>query len=384
MDKKVKKIIGKDSPKRIEELDILKALAIICIVAGHSDAPFTHFLCLFHVAVFFTASGFFFKERSSDDLNGLFRGIKSKFKQLWFPFFVWNMIFVLLHNCFIRINIYTDNPDIFNYVSGTYIGTKDYYDLSQMLIRIVKGSAFRTEEGLLGACWFLETLFLVSIGYLVVDFIIKRLFKKHILIIQGIIAILLLAVGFFCSLKGLALFGLARALSSYWLYYIGHVLAVYKDRYINWSALRYGIVLVISFCILLGLNMIGSIVLSANNYENPVYLIATSISGWCFLFSLAHFIGMIPGLKKLMATVGKRTLSVVLFHFLAMKTVAVIIIMYYGLPAFCVSAFPNLYGEKGWWALYTIVGVGLPVLANMIYHLLIDRITTLGSKLKLG
>ena len=39
--------------KRVDELDILKAIAIICMVAGHAGAPFTHFIYLFHMAVFF-------------------------------------------------------------------------------------------------------------------------------------------------------------------------------------------------------------------------------------------------------------------------------------------------------------------------------------------
>ena len=55
--------------QRIEELDIVKALGIICMVAGHSDAPFTHFIYLFHMAVFFMAAGFFFKDETSNDFR---------------------------------------------------------------------------------------------------------------------------------------------------------------------------------------------------------------------------------------------------------------------------------------------------------------------------
>ena len=55
--------------QRIEELDIVKALGIICMVAGHSDAPFTHFIYLFHMAIFFMAAGFFFKDETSNDFR---------------------------------------------------------------------------------------------------------------------------------------------------------------------------------------------------------------------------------------------------------------------------------------------------------------------------
>ena len=50
--------------KRIEELDILKALGIIYMVAGHSGVPFRRFIYLFHMAAFFVASGFFYKSSS--------------------------------------------------------------------------------------------------------------------------------------------------------------------------------------------------------------------------------------------------------------------------------------------------------------------------------
>ena len=386
--KKIEKYTsGREKKKRVEEIDILKALAIICIVAGHSGAPFTHFIYLFHVAVFFIASGFFFKNISSEDFRALFRGIRKKFKQLWLPFFVWNMVFVFLHNFFIEINVYTDNPEIMNYVSGRFIGTTDRYNLSQMITNTAKGAIFCSEEKLLGACWFLKILFFVSIGYLIVDYIIKKIFKKHILIIQGIISVVLLLLGFLCSIKRLDLFGLPLVASFYCLYYIGHVFAVYKDKYISWNSFIYGIGLVISFFLLIGLNRIGNIELGDNSYENPLFLIVASFSGWCFLFCLAHFISMIPiqALKRCMTTIGKRTLSVVVFHFLAMKTVSLIIIGSFKLPAFCISAFPNLYGEKNvWWLAYIVAGIGLPVLMNILYHVIFDNtVKVLKSKIKM-
>lgn len=39
------------------------------MVAGHSDAPFTHFIYLFHMAIFFMAAGFFFKDETSNDFR---------------------------------------------------------------------------------------------------------------------------------------------------------------------------------------------------------------------------------------------------------------------------------------------------------------------------
>ena len=45
---------------RIEEIDIVKAIGIICMVLGHADFPGTRFVYLFHMAVFFIASVYLF------------------------------------------------------------------------------------------------------------------------------------------------------------------------------------------------------------------------------------------------------------------------------------------------------------------------------------
>ena len=83
--------------QRIEELDIVKALGIICMVAGHSDAPFTHFIYLFHMAVFFMAAGFFFKDETSNDFRSVINTTKRKLLQLWLPFLFGMLLEVVNH-----------------------------------------------------------------------------------------------------------------------------------------------------------------------------------------------------------------------------------------------------------------------------------------------
>lgn len=95
---------------RVEEIDILKAFGIITMVAGHAGAPFSKFFYLFHMPVFFMASGFFFKDKTSDSFKGVIKSIISKIKTLWAPFVIWNSIYVLFHNIFLKINVYTNNP----------------------------------------------------------------------------------------------------------------------------------------------------------------------------------------------------------------------------------------------------------------------------------
>lgn len=111
-----------DNKNRIDEIDIIKSLGIICMVAGHAGAPFTHFVYLFHIAIFFIASGYFFKQDSAMNFYTIKAAMFRKMKQLWLPFVIWNSIYILFHNFFIKINVYTDNPEILNCVSGGVLG----------------------------------------------------------------------------------------------------------------------------------------------------------------------------------------------------------------------------------------------------------------------
>lgn len=353
--------------KRIEEIDIVKALAIICMVVGHSGAPFTDFVYLFHMAVFFIASGFFYKNSSSDSLQGMIELIIRKMKQLWIPYFVWNMIFTILNNLFITINIYTSNQEVMNYVSGKYVETHGIMGLADMVKNIVAGAVFSGGTEIGGAFWFLKILFMVSVSYCIVDFFIKKIIKKYILVVQLFVSLVLLIFGYWCYGNGINTFGVPQMASCYCLYYMGYLLGIVKDKYCNWNWKQHLPTIFISFLTLLFLENVGKISLGSNSYVNPAFLMLASLAGWCLLYGIAYFINLLK-VKKIFLEIGKRTLSIVIFHFLAFKIVASVIVLVYELPSFCIAAFPNLYGDKGmWWLLYSIVGVTVPILLNVMY-----------------
>lgn len=360
--------------KRIEEIDILKALGIICMVAGHASAPFTHFLYLFHMAVFFIASGFFFKTETSDDFASAAKQIKVRLLQLWLPFFVWNTIFSVLHNYFVLINVYTDNPALQNYVSEDFVCKTTSYSYPGILKSIANGVLFSSSEPMFGTSWFLKVLFIVSVCYLIVDYLVKKVLKNHVLFFQTLVSLILLLFGYLCFLKGISAKGIAQAASFYCLYHSGRLLYLIKERYADWSWRSYLMILGVSFILLLFLNSMGSIALNRNSYENPFFLIAASMAGWAFLYSISFFIKQTKTMKSLMLIIGRRTLTIVILHFLSFKIVAACVVEFYKLPPFCLAALPNLYGDKGaWWLAYVLVGVGIPVIANICYRTVVDK-----------
>lgn len=130
---------------------------------------------------------------------------------------------------------------------------------------------------------------------------------------------------------------------------------------------------VISFVFLYILGKFGSVSLNINSYTNPLFLILTSLSGWFVLYGMSALIKNFTLLKNILIVIGRHTLSIVALHFLAFKTVEIIVVLVYGLPDFCLAAFPNLYGSVGvWWIAYTIAGVAIPVILNLIYEKCMD------------
>ncbi len=48
---------------RNTKIDVIKGMAIILVVLGHCGFPATNFIYLFHMAVFFIASGYCWNEK---------------------------------------------------------------------------------------------------------------------------------------------------------------------------------------------------------------------------------------------------------------------------------------------------------------------------------
>lgn len=360
--------------KRLVEIDLIKGMGIICMVAGHAGAPFTHFIYLFHMAIFFVASGFLYSERASRDVSSVLQTIRRRLRSLWVPFFVWNMVYVLLHNLFIHVNVYTDNPAIVEYVSGKHIHTTAFYTLPDMLSRIAKGLLFGTSEELFVASWFLKSLFVITVVYVVVDYVARRL-GVNALLVQSVVSVALLALGFACSVKGMGFMGLEKAASFYCLYFTGRILALRKEIYAEWGWRQQLPICLASFGVLLVLNRLGSIELVENYYQNPAFLVACTLAGWAFLYSASFFIKRLPLTRRVIVGIGKRTLAIVILHFLAFKIVETLVVASLGMPSFCIAAFPNLYGERGlWWLAYTIVGVAVPVVLKMFHTSVVARL----------
>lgn len=167
-------------------IDIIKGIGIILMVGGHCGMPFTHFIYLFHMAIFFMASGYCFNAANSETLQGVLSFVKRKFKGLWFPYVLWTAVFSVLHNIFIKIGIYSSEP----------------WSISEIGKNIVKSFLLHGHTQLGSALWFISTLMQIAVLYCCIDYVVKKVTvsKKADFLLQGAVSIVFLAVGYRCAL----------------------------------------------------------------------------------------------------------------------------------------------------------------------------------------
>jgi len=141
--------------ERYSWVDVLKFLGIFYIFIGHfgeAGGKFYPFVFQFHVALFFFASGFFFKNESN---KNFFTFIKEKFVKIMVPYFIFTFIHFILY-------IIQNNLEL-----RTIMGWIPW---------ILKGIRNTVPAG---SVWFLPCLFVMQLLY----FIINRILKKKSLVL---------------------------------------------------------------------------------------------------------------------------------------------------------------------------------------------------------
>lgn len=167
-------------------IDIIKGIGIILMVGGHCGMPFTHFIYLFHMAIFFMASGYCFNASNSETMQDVLSFVERKFKGLWFPYVLWTAVFSLLHNVFIKAGIYSPTP----------------WSISEIGKNIIKSFFLHGHTQLGSALWFISALMQIAVLYCCIDYVIKKVTvsKKANFLLQGAVSIVFLAVGYRCAL----------------------------------------------------------------------------------------------------------------------------------------------------------------------------------------
>lgn len=178
-------MINTDKIERNKVIDIIKGYGICLMVCGHSGAPFTNWIYLFHMALFFIASGYLWNERNVVTKKNVVQYVKRKAKSLWVPFVLINLFFTVTQNFFLKIGIYSTDAGA-SVLPVTPLGT------SAAIRKVLGNFIFSGGSQLAGATWFLRSLFCISIVNAVITYLLKNIISKKTYVF---IAMVVAAIG---------------------------------------------------------------------------------------------------------------------------------------------------------------------------------------------
>ena len=339
---------------RDESISIAKGIAILLMVLAHTY--FSQYgnlwINMFHMPLFFFFAGYCFKDKYIKQPK-IF--LQKRIIGLYKPFVKWSIVFLLLHNVFFYLNIYSGDFGFKGNVSHIYTWKDFVIRLFYILTRMSDC------EQLLGGYWFLKSLFVGSIlGY----FTITKV--KSFKIGGGIL--LCLTIGLVWLHKSVPYFGIgAKEFFSAEFFVIGYYYKTFGCKlHEKWYVLPIGIMLVT-----MGVQFYQATLLKFEWWQVIPYLI-TSITGLLAVFYLSKIIASHDSFcKVLLVYTGSNTLPILTWHMLSFKIVSLLIINVYGLPMERLAEFPVIeeYSRQGWFILYFIVGTIVPLLMTKSKYL---------------
>lgn len=334
--------------------DIVKGIAILSIVIGHTCHFMSRFVYLYHIVIFFFVSSYLFSEKKYGNRPVYYSFIRFKKNYKFYIFYA--IIFVLLHNVFIDLHLINSN----------------LYDMKDTLIALARSFLFKCPEPFGGAFWFLPVLIVSSSIFAFVLYFTKKIKTQKISNVMFLLLnIIFSIVGYILCKKNIYLtFNIQISFLVMPICAIGFYMKKYKEKLCK--AFKYKNILeIIAFIfsflfLLLCVNKFNFRVdLSANIVPFFPTFLFISICGIYLVCYLAKIIINIPIIKKYFEFIGKYSFDIMALHFFIIKIVDVIYSFIINEKSISTIAhFPTAF-SKQLWLVYIIIGTSIPALIGL-------------------
>ncbi|WP_318626926.1 acyltransferase family protein [Paenibacillus polymyxa] len=343
--------------------NILKGLAIIAVVVGHANSPAVGYVYMYHLALFFFISGYWYNDKHSSSPTAF---IGKRIKTLYLPYILYNLLFLTLHNIFFEIGFFTD---VNTTITGIY--PTRLYDQETVVPIINDIISLKTLDQLGAATWFYIALLIVSILFCITRYVSLRWFKKNSTISTVIITLSLYYLGFVLNNEQIKLaFFLDISLIVTIVFLIGFLIRYYNVK-INYN---WWISLICLSILYFSLQKFGHVEMSQRQFINPIMFLVCSFSGIYINMFIGKLIVRIKFIAKIISYLGEHSASIMVFHLLVFKIINVIYVKYHSLPIYYVAKFPLVSGEHGWWLIYSFFGVVSPVAVIYLFNFMRAKI----------
>ena len=365
-------------------ISVCKGIAIILMVIAHAEAPgwLCRFIFEFHMPLFFITAGYFFSLKYLDN-EATF--VKKRVKGLYWPFVKWSVFFLVIHNWMFDIGILNEQ---YGNEAGGVTHPYTWHQIQQNLWNIVTAMG-GYDQFLCGAFWFFRGLFVASILYLIIykvmDVSITCLASKTGKALQArkaipyLVCIIMLLLCAWKTYEGLKVINLVqggyRDMMGCFFFGCGFIFRQFVEKYQHmmshyfaavWTTVVFGIV-VFLFSKYLTANMNWR-----STYTQFLSLPVPALLGFLMTYNISRWLDNHEGrLKRFLVYTGDHTLYIFIFHIVSYKVVSLLKIWYYGLDSRqigCHMVIHDYSQQDLFWILYTIAGVGLPLLGIWLYE----------------
>ena len=248
------------------QVSIAKALGIILMVMGHAGCPeYLHdFIYLFHMPLFFFFSAYFFRDVKVVDSAGQY--VLRKFKNLYWPYIKWSIIFLLLHNLFCRI--------------GFYDNSLSWQELFVNVKCSVRG--MWQGERMLGTYWFLISLFWESLLFGLIIWVKHKTKSGYLDLIA---VVLLFLVGYYAPIDLLV----NREMVILPIFYLGYWAGTHK---MDFPISRSHVLIALSVCLplLCYLATFMKVDVGQGKFYNSILFLVGSLAGIYLMIILSGLI----------------------------------------------------------------------------------------------
>lgn len=353
------------------------------MVAIHARCYGLYWGSMFHMAIFFIASGFLFNGEKVNSVKNLLKYYFRKLKGLWLPYVAFSILFILLNNVFIKMNIYTDNVNFANsnVEGGGFLGT--YMGINDILHNIYYALTFQYFCQIGGAFWFFRTLFFVLIIYSSVEFLLRKVINNINIAfyVQGMISLFLLILGYYYYVvnnKKLT-FDVEKVFLVYCLIFIGQVIRKYDVtsiliKKVN-TLTKIISVILLTLLFVVNYNLFNiKIDIASDQIFNPIVFVFASICGYLYLYLIADLLLLVKNIKiidyinSFIVNLSIHSVSIMALHLLCFKIINYFGVLLLNKELYLVAAFPVLFKGNFCWIPYTVVGLVIPLLLTFTFN----------------
>lgn len=348
-------------------IDVVRGLAMITVVMGHSGFAYTDMIYLFHMPLFFIISGYLSAPECQYSSKKEFgKKLWRRFKRLYVPYVFYTVLFTLLNNCFLNIGLYATADQVATLKIPNVSAPSRYISSTELIGGVAKAFLVLGGAKISGALWFLRLMLFASVLFEFERFIFRQ--YNNQLYILSCINLILFSIGIFLSKNEVHFANLEGIFTIMLFYNIGQWFNIILGRVkhkLNWLILS--VVIAIALLLLLYLTSIEHVNIGLNEFNNGATLLISSCLGFVLIYSLANLIASVSKpLTTLVSLIGQNTITILGLHFLAFKLVTLLVIAIYHKPVQYLASYPVLDGY--WWWAYVLVGIFAPLGIGLLYE----------------